>query len=122
MLVFPGGSLCYFYEIFSLDITFAPAPAATQITFRITEDFLLVLIFLQTDAIRALTGEKMHTIQLMAEQERRNVEQLRQDLACSNSSKRQQELESASKRLAKLEQQLSDLKAGKVRLDSCTVY
>ena len=71
-------------------------------------------IFLQTDAIRALSGEKMHTMQLMVEQERRNVEQLRQDLAGSYSSKIQQEHDTAIKRLAKLESQLSDFK--KVRI------
>ena len=71
--------------------------------------------FLQTDAIRALTGEKMHTMQLMVEQERRYVEQIRQDLVSTNSAKLQMELDSAVKRLAKLEQQLDDLKAGKVR-------
>ena len=69
---------------------------------------------MQTDAVRALTGEKMHTMQLMVEQERRYVEQIRQDLASANSAKLQQELDSAVKRLAKLEQQLDDLKAGKV--------
>ena len=73
--------------------------------------------FLQTDAIRALTGEKMHTMQLMVEQERRYVEQIRQDLVSTNSAKLQMELDSAVKRLAKLEQQLDDLKAGKVRMD-----
>ena len=53
-------------------------------------------------------------MQLMVEQERRYVEQVRQDLATSNSAKLQMELESAVKRLTKLEQQLDDLKAGKV--------
>ena len=71
----------------------------------------------QTDAIRAITEEKFHTMQLMVEQERRYVDQIRQDLASSNSTKLQLELDSAVKRLAKLEQQLDDLKAGKVRLD-----
>ena len=71
--------------------------------------------FLQTDAIRALSGEKMHTMQLMVEQERGNVEQLRQDWASSNSTKIQHELDTASKRLAKLEKQLEDFKQGKVR-------
>lgn len=56
----------------------------------------------------------MHTMQLMVEQERRYVEQVRQDLATSNSAKLQMELESAVKRLTKLEQQLDDLKSGKV--------
>ena len=54
-------------------------------------------------------------MQLMVEQERRYVDQIRQDLASSNSTKLQLELDSAVKRLAKLEQQLDDLKAGKVR-------
>lgn len=66
-----------------------------------------------TDAVRALTGEKMHTMQLMVEQERRYVEQLRQDMACANSAKLQQELEQAVRRLGKLEEQLEGLKAGK---------
>ena len=57
-------------------------------------------------------------MQLMVEQERRYVDQIRQDLASSNSTKLQLELDSAVKRLAKLEQQLDDLKAGKVRLDT----
>ena len=56
-------------------------------------------------------------MQLMVEQERRYVDQIRQDLASSNSTKLQLELDSAVKRLAKLEQQLDDLKAGKVRLE-----
>ena len=56
----------------------------------------------------------MHTMQLMVEQERRNVEQLRQDLASSNSTKIQHDLEQATKRLVKLEQQLEDFKLGKV--------
>ena len=34
----------------------------------------------QTDAVRALADEKLHTMQLMVEQERRNVDSLRQDL------------------------------------------
>ena len=62
----------------------------------------------------------------MVEQERRNVESLRQDLAaasgaspssCSSPThdQRQQELEQAIKRLTKLEDQLEALKAGKVR-------
>ena len=74
--------------------------------------------FLQTDAIRALSGEKMHTMQLMVEQERGNVEQLRQDWASSNSTKIQHELDTASKRLAKLEKQLEDFKQGKVRISA----
>ena len=37
----------------------------------------------QTEAVRVLTGEKLHTIQLMVEEERRNVEQLRQEMAVS---------------------------------------
>ncbi len=37
----------------------------------------------QTEAMRVLTGEKLHTMQLMVEEERRNVEQLRQEMAVS---------------------------------------
>jgi len=66
-----------------------------------------------TEAIRALSGEKMHTMQLMVEQERRYVDQLRQDFACSNSPKIQQELDLAIKRLGKVETQLEDFKKGK---------
>ena len=61
----------------------------------------------------------------MVEQERRNVDSLRQELAaasgassssCSSPShdQRQQELEQAVKRLNKLEEQLEGLKTGKV--------
>ena len=58
----------------------------------------------------------MHTMQLMVEQERRNVEQLRQDLASSNATKIHHQLDMATKRLAKLEKQLEDFKLGKVRI------
>ena len=62
----------------------------------------------------------------MVEQERRNVESLRQDVAAASGAspsscsspmhdQRQQELEQAIKRLTKLEDQLEALKAGKVR-------
>ena len=71
----------------------------------------------QTDAIKAINEEKLNTMKLMVEQERRYVDQIRQDLASSNSTKLQLELDSAVKRLAKLEQQLDDLKAGKVRFE-----
>ena len=57
----------------------------------------------------------MHTMQLMVEQERRNVEQLRQDLAGSYSSKIQHEHDTAINRLAKLESQLSDFKKVRIR-------
>ena len=61
----------------------------------------------------------------MVEQERRNVDSLRQDLAavsgassssCSSPTRdqRQIELEQAIKRLTKLEEQLEALKSGKV--------
>ena len=76
--------------------------------------FLLLCFILQTEAIRALSGEKLHTMQLMVEQERRYVDQLRQDLASSNTTKIQLELEAAVKRLARLEGQLEDFKMGKV--------
>ena len=39
---------------------------------------------LQTDAVRALADEKLHTMQLMVEQERRNVDSLRQDIALTD--------------------------------------
>ena len=64
----------------------------------------------------------MHTMQLMVEQERGNVEQLRQDWASSNSTKIQHELDTASKRLAKLEKQLEDFKQGKVRCSAFFFY
>ena len=61
----------------------------------------------------------------MVEQERRNVDSLRQDLAAASGAsssscpsptrdQRQQELEQAIKRLTKLEEQLEALKSGKV--------
>ena len=58
---------------------------------------------------------------LMVEEERRNVEQLRQDQAAGatsaggQGSKLQAELDNAVKRLARLEQQLEGMKSGKVR-------
>ena len=61
-------------------------------------------------------------MQLMVEQERGNVEQLRQDWASSNSTKIQHELDTASKRLAKLEKQLEDFKQGKVRCSAFFFY
>ncbi len=79
---------------------------------------------MQTDAVRALTGEKVHTMQLMVEQERRYVDQLRQDLASMTSTastKLQQELDSSIKRLAKLEEQLEAVRSGQVCLQNpCT--
>ena len=62
---------------------------------------------------------------LMVEQERRNVESLRQELAAASGAsastspspshdQRQQELDQAVRRLSKLEDQLDGLKAGKV--------
>ena len=79
----------------------------------------------QTEAVRALTDEKLHTMNLMVEQERRNVESLRQDLAAASGAssttnpsmandQRQQELDQSVRRLTKLEEQLEGLKAGKV--------
>ena len=41
---------------------------------------------LQTDAVRALADEKLHTMQLMVEQERRNVDSLRQDIAIQDAT------------------------------------
>ncbi len=73
---------------------------------------------LQTDAVRALTDEKVHTMQLMVEQERRNVDQLRQEVAAAADSsasvasrrKKQTELESAVRRLSKMQEQLDALR------------
>ncbi len=67
---------------------------------------------------------------LMVEQERRNVESLRQDLAAASGAstttnpsiandQRQQELDQSVRRLTKLEEQLEGLKAGKVRNIIC---
>lgn len=62
-----------------------------------------------------MTDEKLHTMQLMVEQEQRYVDQLRQDLAVNNSQKLQTELETAVKRLAKLKEQFDRAKGGTVR-------
>merc|ERR1719204_1632850 len=71
-----------------------------------------------SEALRALAGERLHTMNLMVEEERRNVEQLRQDQAAGatsggQGSKLQAELDNAVKRLARLEQQLEGMKSGK---------
>ena len=61
----------------------------------------------------------MHTMNLMVEEERRNVDSLRQEQVTASgaakSAKLEQELDQAVKRLAKLENQLEGLKLGKVR-------
>ena len=90
--------------------------------------YMFSIILIQTEAVRALTGEKLHTMNLMVEQERRNVESLRQDLAAASGAssitipstahdQRQQELDQAVRRLTKLEEQLEGLKAGKVNVN-----
>lgn len=59
----------------------------------------------------------MHTMQLMVEQERRYVEQLRQELVASKSnSKIGQDLESATKRLNTLQQQLEAFRKVKLHV------
>ncbi|XP_071744696.1 uncharacterized protein [Lepeophtheirus salmonis] len=68
-----------------------------------------------SEAVRILTDEKYHTIQLMAEQERRNVDGLRQNLVTlqpesDESLKKQEELELALRRLIKLEEQLEQMR------------
>ncbi len=68
--------------------------------------------------MRALADEKLHTMQLMVEQEKRNVDQLRQELAASSASatsaaaasKTQTDLDSAARRLSKMQEQLEALK------------
>lgn len=64
--------------------------------------------------MKALAGEKLNTIQLMIEAEKMNVDSLRQELAGTNSPKIEKKLEHSMKILAKLEEQLECLKAGKV--------
>ena len=68
----------------------------------------------------------------MVEQERRNVESLRQELAAASGAssttssspshdQRQQELDQAVRRLTKLEEQLEGLKAGKVCIQKANI-
>ncbi|XP_040569442.1 uncharacterized protein [Lepeophtheirus salmonis] len=78
-----------------------------------------------SEAVRILTDEKYHTIQLMAEQERRNVDGLRQNLVTlqpesDESLKKQEELELALRRLIKLEEQLEQMRE-KVQTPNRTV-
>jgi len=67
----------------------------------------------QTETMRALADERAHTIKLMAEQERRNVDRLRQEVALISSSgvppsaRLTSELDSAVARLGKLQSQVS---------------
>ena len=56
--------------------------------------------------MRLVAEERAHTIRLMAEQERRNVEKLRQSLASRYTSKLQKQLDVAVKRLSKLDEEL----------------
>ena len=79
------------------------------------------LINPQTETMRALTDEKEHTIRLMLEQERRNVEQLRQEMAqlqqqapASTRQRQQLDLEAAVKRMAVLQEQLEGIRSSKV--------
>lgn len=56
--------------------------------------------------MRLVAEKRQHTIRLMVEQERRNVEKLRQSLASRYTSKLQKELDDAVKRLSKLDDEL----------------
>ncbi len=91
--------------------------------------------------MRALADEKAHTMRLMLEQERRNVDQLRQEVAAaaryvccdiiphvsfinlffvqikyrtSTAAAKQSELEAAVRRMAKLQEQLEASRSSKV--------
>jgi len=101
-------------------------PAASSLVSKLSLDTIRITAPQppNTEAIRALTDEKLHTMNLMVEQERRNVESLRQELAAASGAssttssspshdQRQQELDQAVRRLTKLEEQLEGLKAGK---------
>ena len=68
----------------------------------------------QTEAVRALNDASVRTVQLMVETEKRHVDKLRQDYASTNSILKQIELDQAIKRLARVEEQLTSLKEGKV--------
>ena len=63
----------------------------------------------QLETVRQLNDEKIHTMQLMVEQEKRFVDQLRQQLA-TGTKKESADLAAAVKRLAKLQEQLDNLK------------
>ena len=76
--------------------------------------------------MRALAGEGLHTMTLMVEEERRNVDQLRQDQAAAASSSgagaASHELDTAVKRLGRLEKQLKGMKSGKVNASAYSNY
>ncbi|TRY72067.1 hypothetical protein TCAL_06096 [Tigriopus californicus] len=71
-----------------------------------------------TDVVRQLQNDKIHTVHLMVEQEQRNVDQLRQDLVRHFTRKRQTDLDLATKRLDKLKGKLENLKRQTSMLNS----
>ena len=63
-----------------------------------------------TEAERRFMGDKVHTLQLMVEQQHRVVEELKSQLARNNSKKTRTRLEAAVSQLAELEAQASKLR------------
>jgi len=63
-----------------------------------------------TEAERRFMGDKVHTLQLMVEQQHRVVEELKSQLARNNSKKTRTRLEAAVSQLAELEAQASRLR------------
>jgi len=63
-----------------------------------------------TEAERRFMGDKVHTLQLMVEQQHRVVEELKSQLARNNSKKTKTRLEAAVSQLAELEAQASRLR------------
>ena len=61
-----------------------------------------------------MNDDSVRTVQLMVETEKRHVDKLRQEYASTNSILKQIELDQAIKRLARVEEQLTSLKEGKV--------
>lgn len=66
--------------------------------------------------MRQVENEKAHTIQLMLERERCYVDQLRQQQATGGTGNTHTELEAATRRMAKLQDQLDSLRVREIRV------
>ena len=64
---------------------------------------------MQHEKLRQLESQRVHTLRLMLEKEQRYVDSLRSEIAKSNDTKRQQQLNGAERRVQTLQKQLENL-------------